>query len=305
MERRNRIIAAILMGLLRKLRLLIMTKKVYAILRCRVQRLRCLVMTNSLHSSLKICAAFTLAEVLITLGIIGIVAALTIPSIVAGVQKEILKNQFKKTYSTFSNAVMRVQSDWGTPVNCYYWDSSPYSGKCTATCKPEDKLDNGGCSNYTCKETGESIPANYNGNMDDCRKFHEDLLHTYLKVTKFCENNALANGCLTSDYRGANKVLEEQNPDADVTDIFSDNKIKNTCPVAILNDGTIWILFQMGWGPTYVVDVNGHKGPNKWGYDLLTFRVVGDSANGIKRLQGTMVAVEKGGTTTDKILQNK
>ena len=62
----------------------------------------------TLHSSLKKRTAFTLAEVLITLGIIGIVSALTMPSIVAGVQKEILKNQFKKTYSTFSNAVMRL-----------------------------------------------------------------------------------------------------------------------------------------------------------------------------------------------------
>ena len=260
----------------------------------------------TLHSSLKICAAFTLAEVLITLGIIGIVAALTIPSIVAGVQKEILKNQFKKTYSTFSNAVMRVQSDWGTPVNCYYWDSSPYSGKCTATCKPEDKLDNGGCSNYICKETGESIPSDYNGNMDDCRKFHEELLYNYLKVTKFCKNNALANGCLTSDYRGANKVLEEQKPDADIPDgTFSDSWIKNESPVAILNDGSIIIPLSMAWSPVYTFDVNGHKGPNKWGYDILSVQIVGNETDGIRKIQGISYAIEKGGTSSKDILLNR
>lgn len=40
--------------------------------------------------------AFTLAEVLITLGIIGIVSAMTLPSIVASHRKEVLKAEFKK-----------------------------------------------------------------------------------------------------------------------------------------------------------------------------------------------------------------
>lgn len=39
---------------------------------------------------------FTLAEVLITLGIIGIVAALTIPTLVAKFQEKALVSQFKK-----------------------------------------------------------------------------------------------------------------------------------------------------------------------------------------------------------------
>ena len=39
---------------------------------------------------------FTLAEVLITLAIIGIIAAITIPSIVANHQKKALETQFTK-----------------------------------------------------------------------------------------------------------------------------------------------------------------------------------------------------------------
>ena len=46
--------------------------------------------------------AFTLAEVLITLGIIGVVAAMTIPSIVAKFQYKALESQFKKTVSIIS-----------------------------------------------------------------------------------------------------------------------------------------------------------------------------------------------------------
>lgn len=40
--------------------------------------------------------AFTLAEVLVTLGIIGVVAALTMPTLINNSKQQILNNQFKK-----------------------------------------------------------------------------------------------------------------------------------------------------------------------------------------------------------------
>lgn len=42
--------------------------------------------------------AFTLAEVLITLGIIGVVAALTIPSLITNYKAHRLRSQFLKSY---------------------------------------------------------------------------------------------------------------------------------------------------------------------------------------------------------------
>lgn len=47
---------------------------------------------------------FTLAEVLITLGIIGVVAALTIPSFLSNYQKRVLTTQLQKAYSEISQA---------------------------------------------------------------------------------------------------------------------------------------------------------------------------------------------------------
>ncbi len=38
--------------------------------------------------------AFTLAEVLITLGIVGVVAAITMPTLIANHRKKVLKSQF-------------------------------------------------------------------------------------------------------------------------------------------------------------------------------------------------------------------
>ena len=45
---------------------------------------------------------FTLAEVLITLGIIGIVAAMTMPTLIENYQKKVLETQYKSTVSVLS-----------------------------------------------------------------------------------------------------------------------------------------------------------------------------------------------------------
>jgi len=49
-------------------------------------------------------AAFTLAEVLITLAIIGVVAAMTIPTLISDYQEKVLVTKVKKMYSLLSNA---------------------------------------------------------------------------------------------------------------------------------------------------------------------------------------------------------
>ena len=58
-------------------------------------------------------AAFTLAEVLITLGIIGVVAALTLPTLIQNHQKQVYVTQLKKAYSTLGNAFNKMAVDEG------------------------------------------------------------------------------------------------------------------------------------------------------------------------------------------------
>ncbi len=57
--------------------------------------------------------AFTLAEVLITLAIIGVVAALTIPTVVKNYQKTQVVVQLKKTLNTLSQAYNQSQAENG------------------------------------------------------------------------------------------------------------------------------------------------------------------------------------------------
>lgn len=64
------------------------------------------------HHSLKR-AAFTLAEVLITLGIIGVVAAMTMPSLIQNYQEKATVTKLKKCYSLVSQAYVSILNDEG------------------------------------------------------------------------------------------------------------------------------------------------------------------------------------------------
>ena len=57
---------------------------------------------------------FTLTEVLITLGIIGIVAALTIPSIIENYKKKETEAKLKKGYSAIAQYVQKAEADNGS-----------------------------------------------------------------------------------------------------------------------------------------------------------------------------------------------
>lgn len=63
--------------------------------------------------------AFTLAEVLITLGIIGVVAAITLPTLIANHREKETVSRIKKAYSTIQQAYIRAVDENGSPEN---WD---------------------------------------------------------------------------------------------------------------------------------------------------------------------------------------
>ena len=65
--------------------------------------------------------AFTLAEVLITLGIIGVVAAMTMPALIANHRKTVLKTQFKKAYSELQQVNQNFIKDYDMNICEYNW----------------------------------------------------------------------------------------------------------------------------------------------------------------------------------------
>ena len=71
-------------------------------------------------SQLQLCkVGFTLAEVLITLGVIGVVSAITIPTLINKHKEQVTVNKVKKLYSVFSQAGLMSINENGYPSE---WD---------------------------------------------------------------------------------------------------------------------------------------------------------------------------------------
>lgn len=92
---------------------------------------------------------FTLAEILVTLGIIGVVAAMTIPSLYGSFRARQIVARYKKTVSTLANAAMMANSQYG-------YDFGGISQRCTANSgsdNPETSRTFCGLLNGTIKGT--------------------------------------------------------------------------------------------------------------------------------------------------------
>ena len=113
---------------------------------------------------------FTLAEVLITLGIIGVVAAMTIPTLIANTNGAKFRSQFKKTLSTLNQAGLMAQAQYdfdyaGTTASCI--DAS-VDGTTGAQQKPDSvmsicSLFNGTLTGQTYVGTVNNLKRNNNG----------------------------------------------------------------------------------------------------------------------------------------------
>lgn len=117
--------------------------------------------------SYKQSSGFTLAEVLITLGIIGTVAALTIPALISNYQKTRTTSQLKKVYSELKTVMETVMYDYNNYIpfdasttdnekivhdeimsNMKYNTYCPASANTAATC-PGAYPTNFGMTNYS------------------------------------------------------------------------------------------------------------------------------------------------------------
>jgi prepilin-type N-terminal cleavage/methylation domain-containing protein len=118
---------------------------------------------NHLFTSKNKKAAFTLAEVLITLGIIGVVAAMTLPVLFANINDVVLENQVKKAKSVLINGVklLMVQDDvtnldQTTLANCE--DSECVKAEIQKAFKVMGEFDNSQIVKYTIDDkTDEDV----------------------------------------------------------------------------------------------------------------------------------------------------
>lgn len=117
---------------------------------------------------------FTLAEVLITLGIIGVVAAITMPTIVQNQQKRSLEVATQKFYSTMSQAIKQYMADEGVED----LRNSPLNG-------------------------GDGSDEEWAKANEHWTKF----MNKYFKVVKICDEEQ---GCFTFPYRYFDGTVAEE-----------------------------------------------------------------------------------------------
>ena len=240
---------------------------------------------------------FTLAEVLVTLGIIGIVAAMTLPALIQNYQKTVIKNQFKKSYNIAQNAYRMAEAQLGFTPQCYYgynWVGS----KCI------EYDSSGNCSKYDSSNDNGAVANPFT----DCAVLKEQLKKTY-KIIKICEKNALKQNCIPA-YKGNDTVYKEShdtdddyeaNVDTSGCSGWRESPIHKDREVWDLADGTIILWYS---DKLFALDVNGMKGPNKWGHDLFPFRLYRPQSGGLKVQAGGCNIIEKGGVSTSEMLKN-
>lgn len=190
----------------------------------------------------KLKSGFTLAEVLITLGIIGVVAAMTIPTIIANTNGQKYRSQLKKTISVLSQAARMSQS-------LYDFDYAGIDSVCGT---------NGATEN---PENTHTICAMYNGTLkgttyyptsSDLKMIKNGKLTPYTISSPFSLRHGLTtsttNAYVLSD--GTIVMLSKSLGSNDCS-----LSIGTSLPDIILSDGSMRFCYGF-------IDVNGVNLPN-------------------------------------------
>ena len=199
-------------------------------------------------------AAFTLAEVLITLGIIGVVAAITLPTLIQQHQKQVYVTGLKKGLSTVQNMVTKMMADEG--VSDMY-QISLFDGMCSQ-------------GKANCEDSYGDVSG------------LDSIIPKYIKTVKSCSDSECDIKYHQADiYNGKYSIYQG-------SDKISDNilyVIRGSIKGYYSNDGIVYYFGFIGYsggfsygppepnsvGLVTCIDVNGEKGPNARGRDLFCY----------------------------------
>ena len=189
---------------------------------------------NDFYSLQKV-KAFTLAEVLITLGIIGVVAAMTLPTLVNQTKNMQYKVGLQKAYSVLSQAIQKLNADQGYIVN-----QENYGKHKLAPALKKYIIQGKDCGFKDCKNNGtdENVGdllsdtyKTYNGNRGYNAQFDEGQAILTDGMFVMIDNDGSHPICISVDVNGYNK-----NPNKFGHDVFMfqiDNKSGKLLPMGI------------------------------------------------------------------------
>ncbi len=189
--------------------------------------------------------AFTLAEVLIVLGIIGIIAEMTIPTLMQGVKNREFISKMQKEYSVLSQAYSQLESDNGGNIVYALSDANSHAGLKNVF---KTKL------SYVkeCDDNGYKTASNYG------------VCFPKQVESKFLNGKFMPAGW--SFYFNTNVPAGLVLADGASLAFWLDS---NTCQSSLIaghNDRCGYVI----------VDVNGLQKPNTWGKDIYLFFIFSD-----------------------------
>lgn len=185
-------------------------------------------------------SAFTLAEILITLGIIGVIAALTLPILINNHQKSEYSTAAKKAYNQFNQILQQTALDNGTvgDISNIFSNNTAIVGAKIASFYKVVKT----CGTTTGEECFAKFDDNYDGSAKTTTRWTSDINPQYKFITadgmSFCIGSFETN-CKTN--RGFAAAPESP-------------------------------TYNSVCGFVYV-DVNGSKKPNNLGRDVFMFYI--------------------------------
>ncbi len=204
--------------------------------------------------------AFTLAEVLITLAIIGVVAAITLPSLIQKHQEKEFATRTKKLYSDIGNALILAQKDFdvvGDNSLLFNTTDSSYE-----VAKKLGKYFNGA---KVCKDKNEK----------GCSKYYYGIKYATLRLDADNKGEVhyalwspviiLSNGAIISLSNA-----KRENCYANITSNKTDEYGRPILNPDGSNQTVNWTSYSCGY---LDVDVNGVKKPNQYGRDVYQFPV--------------------------------
>ena len=182
-------------------------------------------------------AAFTMAEVLITLGVIGVVAALTLPSLITNIQNKGFTERLIKLYSAIGQATLSVSQEFGEePKNWTFTnyltdkDGSASNLKIVSLYQKYLKAVIV-CGYFECVLDNKEYSF-LNGASDPRPFYSAYLLYHAVNLIKLADGSTIG-------------ILFDENSHA-----------------------IYWPLVHKGYKILYIVDVNGDKKPNRIGRDI-------------------------------------
>ncbi len=218
--------------------------------------------------TLKPRSGFTMAEILLSLTIIGVVAAITLPSLMANINERTWNTQRKALYARMSQAIAMMPqiAGYGTLT-----ETTDEDGSTTVTDTATESFLTEGlskvlkinniCDNAHLADCG--IPTTYN----DMLGSQKTLPTTLYELSSFFKSVAYSGSSYsTMDTKAA--AFETQNGESIVAYYNHSCKYEYLNEASLTQYGNVFGFPEATMCVNFLYDLNGNKGPNTIGKDM-------------------------------------